>query len=46
MKINTPKEAIRKTRLGALLFLKGRYIILSMTMPRMAARIEAKKKTE
>jgi len=46
MKINTPKEAIRKTRLGALLFLKGRYIILSMAMPRMAERIEAKKKTE
>jgi len=46
MKINIPKEAIRKTRLGAFLFLKGRYIILSMTMPRIAARIEAKKKTE
>jgi hypothetical protein len=46
MKIKTPKEAIRKTRLGALLFLKGRYTSLSMVMPTMADRIEAKKKRE
>ena len=46
MKINTPKEAMRKTRPGALLFLKGRYTSLSIVMPTMAERIEAQKKRE
>lgn len=45
MKINTPKEAMRKTRFGDFCLLRGRYTILSMTMPRMAERMEAKKKT-
>jgi len=42
--MKTPNEAMRKTRPGALFLLRGRYTMRSIPMPRMAERIEAKKK--
>jgi len=41
-----PKDAIKKTRLGALFLLRGRYTTLSMAIPRTAEKVEAKKKRE
>jgi hypothetical protein len=46
MNINTPNEAMRKTSHGALLLLRGKYIIRSMAIPRSEARIEAKKRQD
>ena len=42
--MNTPNDAMRNTKGGALFFLKGRYMHLSIAIPRIAENADARKK--